>query len=923
MPEPTREELEAEIARLKQQLAAQHAALVEAGPGAGETAGAERSITAAGDIRDSTLVTGDRNLFQFGSVASLTIQSAVFQAPPDPGAVPPKELLWNYLNQVIRDTATLELSGVDRRTASDQEDARLELAAVFTELDTLRSREVRPDGWRGWIKGLMGTVPPTPGERPDAEAAERQREPVITFVSQNPYAALLGDPGSGKTTFAKFLALALASDLLGLQAVNRKRLGEEWTAGPLLPVLVVLRQFAAQLDSDSRLSAGDQLWEYLERRLGQALAAFVPLLRRQLLTEGGIVILDGLDEVPEADHTRELVKDAVLDFQRQFPKVRLLLTSRTYAYQKQGWRLPGFAEAVLAPFSGEQIERFVDRWYAHIAAVRRNLTRTEADGRATLLKHTIKRNPYLAELAQRPLLLTLMASLHAWRGGTLPERREELYDESVELLLDVWERPKVVVDRQGKPVLQIESAAEWFRAPQARIRAALEELAFEVHLAQQDLRSAADIPEDKLAGMLLRAADPSVRPGQVLEYIRDRAGLLINRGERVYCFPHRTFQEYLAARYLTHTGFPAKLVELARGDIERWREVVLLAGAKVARGTPFAAWSLVGKLCAEPWSAGQAGAAEDRDFWLALLAGQLLVETGIGTVSQLDRDDRQKLDRVREWLAALVGGGRLPIADRVSAGIVLGKLGDPRRGVGLTAVGLPDIEWATIEPGQFLYGQARRPCDQIKVPFQISQYPITVAQYQGFVEAGGYREERYWTKAGWEWRTKQKVGQPVDYGAEFQTPNHPRVGVSWYEAVAFCRWLAEQMKREVRLPSEFEWERAARHTDGRKYPWGDQEECAARCNMTETGIGHTSAVGIFPSGNAACGAADLAGNVWEWCSTKGGAPKDEGLEGTDDRVLRGGSFNRDRNRVRCAYRRRYLPYLRNSYLGFRVVVSPF
>lgn len=921
MTEPTREELQAEIERLKGQLASQQAALTR--PDAA-TGGLRRSITAAGDIKESTLVTGDRNLLQFGSVSSLTIRSAIFRAQPEPGAVPPKELLWTYLNQVIRDTATLELSGVDRRTASDQEEARLELAAVFTELDTLRSREVRPEGRRGWIKGQKGTAPPAPEVRLEFEASERQREPVIAFVSRNPYAALLGDPGSGKTTFAKFLALALASDLLGLQAVNRKRLGDDWTARVQLPVLVVLRQFAAQLDHDSRLGAGDQLWKFLERRLGQALAAFVPLLRRQLLTKGGIVILDGLDEVPEADHTRELVKDSVLDFQRQFPKVRLLLTSRTYAYQKQGWRLPGFAEAVLAPFSAEQIERFVDRWYAHIAAVRRNLTSTEAAGRATLLKHAVNRNPCLAELAQRPLLLTLMASLHAWRGGTLPERREELYDESVELLLDVWERPKVVVDRQGKPVLQIESAAEWFRTPQARILAALEELAFDAHLAQKDLRRAADIPENKLAGMLLRAADPSIRQGQVLAYIRDRAGLLINRGERVYCFPHRTFQEYLAARHLTHTGFPGELVELARGDIERWREVVLLAGAKVARGTPFAAWSLVGKLCAGTCSAERAGAAEDREFWLALLAGQLLVETGVWTAERLDRDDREKLDRVRTWLATLIGGGRLPIADRAAAGITLGKLGDPRAGVGVTGEGLPDIVWLTVEGGRFLSGHGRRPCDLVRDRFQISKYPTTVAQYLAFVEAGGYAEQRYWTKAGWDWRTRNEVVKPDDYGAEFQTPNHPRVGVSWYEAIAFCQWFSELSKRDVTLPSEHEWERAARHTDGRVYTWGNEEtECAHRCNMCETGIGNTSAVGMFPSGNAVCGASDMTGNVWEWCLAEAVRPRVEGVEGADRSVMRGGSWDFDRSGVRCAVRFGDVPHFRNSNLGFRVVVSPF
>src|ERR1019366_4433160 len=346
-------------------------------------------------------------------------------------------------------------------------------------------------------------------------------------------------------------------------------------------------------------------------------------LRKHLLTHGGLLLLDGLDEVPETQHCREFVKQAVVGFQRQFNGVRVLLTSRTYAYQKQEWRLPGFAEAVIAPFTQERIGRLIDRWYAHVAKVRANLDEAEATGRATLLKHALKTNPHLGELAQRPLLLTLMASLHAWRGGSLPDGREELYDQSVELLLDVWERPKVVHDRQGQPVLQTESAAEWFQAPQSEVRKALEEAAFEAHRTQREQAGAADIPEERLVAALLRVAGSGVHYAQVLDFVRDRAGLIINRGERVYSFPHRTFQEYLAARYLTITGFPAKLVELVWADPERWREALLLAGAKVARGTPFAAWSLIGKLCPEPCAPSVITAASDNDYrWRAGLRAE-------------------------------------------------------------------------------------------------------------------------------------------------------------------------------------------------------------------------------------------------------------------------------------------------------------
>jgi formylglycine-generating enzyme required for sulfatase activity len=99
------------------------------------------------------------------------------------------------------------------------------------------------------------------------------------------------------------------------------------------------------------------------------------------------------------------------------------------------------------------------------------------------------------------------------------------------------------------------------------------------------------------------------------------------------------------------------------------------------------------------------------------------------------------------------------------------------------------------------------------------------------------------------------------------------VGVSWYEAEAFCRWISERLNFDIRLPHEAVWEQAARwstkaeRANSRTYPWGEAEEKALvqRCNWNKTGIGHTSAVGLFPEGKADSGALDLSGNVWEWC----------------------------------------------------------
>ncbi|MCB9150918.1 MAG: SUMF1/EgtB/PvdO family nonheme iron enzyme [Caldilineaceae bacterium] len=917
MTESTRDELEAQLAEMQRQMAALQAQLDTQGSG-------DRGVSIGGNATHSPILTGSHNAV-FGSVETVRIASAVFQAAPAPGQVAPKELLFTYLNQLLRDLGTLDLAGVDRTLVSEREGAELEVAAVYTALDTLHTQ----------IEGRQSGVKK---ERLEAEGErDHARQSALAFVNGADRAVLLGDPGSGKSTFVNFLALCMAGELLQIEGINLARLGEEWTVGVQLPVHVVLRDFAAQLSHDEMAAPHELLWRFITKRLYGSQGQFVPYLEQHLVEEGGLLILDGLDEVAEAERRRALVKEAVVGMARRFPKVRIVLTSRTYAYQHQQWRLPHFAEAVLAPFDSEQIARFVDGWYAHLAQVRPALSATDAQGRAALLKNAIERNNHLRELAPRPLLLTLMASLHAWRGGSLPEDREQLYQESVELLLDIWEQPKVVRDAAGRPLNQTEGLAAWINAPRLRMQEALEEVAYTVHGEQKEATGTADINEAMLVAMLLRATnDRDLRPARVLEYIRDRAGLLSHRAEGVYSFPHRTFQEYLAARYLTRVRFPNLLVQLVQQDAERWREVLLLAGAKVARGTPYSGWSLVNKLCPVECVADQAS----QGAWqTALLAGRLLLETGIhrGLDPAVDADDAATLTRVRSWLAALVAGGHLPPADRALAGVALGRLGDPRPGVGVKD-GAPDIEWCEIAPGPFVMGSDKKvdgdahgdelpqfTCTLIEAPYCISRYPITVAQYGAFVAAGGYNEERYWTEGGWRWRQEENIAGPDRYGGDYETPNHPQVGVSWYEAMAYCAWLSEVSGQEVRLPTEAEWERAARHTDGRIFAWGNEFE-PTWCNMSETGIGVTSAVGIFPGGNAKCGAADMTGNVLEWCSTKWLGDYadyenrvDDTSEGDERRVLRGGAFLDTRVDLRCAYRDYLDPRNRFNRVGWRVV----
>jgi hypothetical protein len=612
--------------------------------------------------------------------------------------------------------------------------------------------------------------------------------------------ALLGDPGSGKSTFVNFVALCMAGELLGHPGANLSVLctpvpAEEaraqrhndaplqpWQHGALLPMRVILREFVARGLSPPGQSAtarNDTLWQFIVAELPAALHDFAQPLRDTLLNAGGLLLLDGLDEVPDADQRRAHVKAAVEQFAATFSKVRILVTSRIYAYQRQDWKLRRFAEAVLAPFATAQIQHFVQRWYAYVGPLR-GLSAAHAQGSAAQLTEIIRRNPRLYELATRPLLLTLMAWLHAWRGGSLPEQREELYADAVDLLLRQWEDQKVIRQPDGTYAVLQPSLREWLQVDQQAMRQALNQLAFEAHHDQPTVVGTADIAEGKLVMALMRLSqNPEVRPALLIEYLRDRAGVLEPHGVGVYTFPHRTFQEYLAACHLTDFGFEDELPRLLRAEPNRWREVTLLAGAKATRGLASAAWTLADALCFTEPPAQRL--AQDAGYWGALLAAQVLVENR--SLERIAEHRRGKVEHIRTWLVRTLEHNALPPVERAQAGQALGAIGDPRfHGKDLWY--LPNdtmLGFIEIPAGPFTMGSApnegfddERPQHDVSLPcYFIARYPVTVAQFQVFVDNTGY-----------VWEHKNN---PQGQG------NHPVVAVSWYDALAYCEWLTAKL----------------------------------------------------------------------------------------------------------------------------------
>jgi formylglycine-generating enzyme required for sulfatase activity len=883
-------------------------------------------------------------------------------APPPaelPRERPPAEALRDrYLDTLITECCRARLIGLDPQ-AADPARGGLSLERLYVSLDTLtRVEEVSAKKGRRDERMLESERETRPLSALEALA----RAPEGRMV-------LLGLPGTGKSTFVRYLALRMAQALRD-PALDLADLLPGWRGRPLLPLIVPLGRLAESLPSDAPHGEAGMIERFVCRVLDadEHLRGYGETLLAGVRREGGLVLFDGLDEVADVS-LRQVVREAVEDFASRYGRngaTRCLVTCRTYSYTDARWQLTGWPTHAIAPLDNDKIQQFVKAWRDELSRVdpgrAEDYTRK---CRQMLLALAPADRRRLAEIAPNPLILTVMSVVHTHKGE-LPDARALVYEECVDLLLVRWEMERAQAVLGQKPPKR--SLLDALGVPRIALENALQEIAYRAHEGSSRPGTvegqAALVTEGLITDVLQATFNDLDKVRTFLQYSEGANGLLMLQGvaplpdappdappRRVYAFPHMTFEEYLAGRYLGRMSNRAARV---RGHVDcgdRWREPVMLLGEYICFRTgdfePMDA--ILDKLVPDP--SPKRPAVEDwRAAWLA---GDLLMLYRRAAMHGKSAFDKRVVDR----LAALVEAGALTPVERAAAGRTLAILGDPRPGVRCSPlpregegpgvrVEIPDIAWCGVPAGPFVMGsdKAQDPdayddeSPQHEQPmlydYRISRYPVTNAQFAAFVQDGGYANRGYWTEAGWQ--DKGDRAEPETYGGVFDLPNHPVVMVSWYEALAFCRWLDEQLHQRgelsegehVTLPTEAEWEKAARGTAGQRYPWGEEPD-PNRANYDETGIGTTSAVGIFPGGETPYGCLDMSGNVWEWCRTKwlgdyeGYEERaDHDSEGASPRVVRGGAFGYDSRAVRCAYRNGHYPDLRLGYDGFRVVVAP-
>ena len=725
-------------------------------------------------------------------------------------------------------------------------------------------------------------------ESGDEDPQVRKETPlnVEELIGKHECLLIEGDAGSGKTTVLKHLAYCLADG--ECQGINMSGLEG------CLPVLIFLKDLKGLFDGNGEMKDGVMTVEVILSHYfkSQENVLDFETVKDFCNAERAVFLLDGLDEMAP-EHRANLV-NAFANFKNRYKGNKIVFSGRSHGVVGAAMDKFGRNHVKILPLTMEQVETYVKKWFQYIYSESSALGGKTADAMIS----EIREHHAIEELIENPLMLTATCILYHG-GKELPGQRAELYKKFVNNLLH-----------------------RRFKEPE-KICEFLINLAYGMH--QMGVRGADKVFAIEKLKVVYKQQDREMeteyrkRIENLFEDIEPKCGLLkFERGQ--YNFRHLTFQEFLAAVYIVdnHTDYGGAIEDY--WDNERYKEVIELYIGYL---------SIDNKRWANRIVQDVLNNKDAEGFPRWRLAARSLLDM------QKDRREIDVLDlateRLRKVIECGAGPEDLPVY-LVDVGETLGWLGDCRALDKFVSVrgGVYNLESGRVEIE----------------PFEMAKYPITNQWFVKFIRDDGYKRPEYWSGQGKRWLNHTRAEHPRFWGErKWNCPNSPVVGVCWYEADAFARWLTMVRADEYvyRLPDGNQWEAVAAGLEKRKYPWGNDWH-DGKCNTGESNIGGISPVGIFTKGDTPEGISDLAGNVWEW--TKTDFHSNRGL--TDFRFdddmqrlfddknwdqffskqkekdrqlpeLRGGSWNDAHFFARCASRFRYNPGSRYFKVGFRCV----
>ncbi|MGB1249318.1 MAG: NACHT domain-containing protein [Candidatus Promineifilaceae bacterium] len=741
---------------------------------------------------------------------------------------------------------------------------------------------------------------------------------IENVLAEHEVFLLRGDPGSGKTTLLRHLALCFA------RGEAKQRLA--WEGDPLLPILIPLRNFGRYLQARKYTNIAPRpLRNFIEQHFRDNEIEFPPNFFHNRLQDGHcIVLFDGLDEVADRSARTQVAQivNAFIKHHRGKGN-RFVLSSRPKGYDEVARYLPEPIVCNVQPLTPTGRDGLIRKLIRQFGGT----PKRQREDAAELLQDIHSRTR-LDELTRNPLFCTTLLLVYKYRGATLPERRVDVYQELVKLMLGFWDmsRPDTVDSREL--VLMTGTTQLVYDEDDA---IAMKTRAL-IHLAEwmqqqgktEVTRNAvhAELAEyfEQEEGATL--AEKHRWAKGFLNVAHQRSGLYVEQDPETYAFSHKNFLEYLAATALVEQTEAEMLATIvAHAGDEWWHEVILLAAAHPGLGS---------------------SPRRRNRFIQTLLDNNLLVLAG---------------------QCAVDAGARLPVPMRRK---VINQLYTCMTDITLSPVErfAAAQQWDALHgPPEDINRWIRCPaCGDGKIDLYAAKYPVTNAQFALFMAADGYEEPAYWggeESEAWRWRvekhpnyrgeeavTAPRYWRHADFGKERR--GNPIVGVSWYEAQAYCTWFSSLLRRyteedktlveterdlvtslhaagikQVRLPSDAEWVRIAGGEQENRYPWDKRavpitptnaiKTITQRANVLESNIGKTSPVAMHPLGaSIPFGLIDISGNVWEWSNT---------VRNDGRYWLRGGAWFNSTVYARVGARIFSYPFSSVNYIGFRVVAS--
>jgi formylglycine-generating enzyme required for sulfatase activity/energy-coupling factor transporter ATP-binding protein EcfA2 len=681
---------------------------------------------------------------------------------------------------------------------------------------------------------------------------------------------LEGKAGMGKTTLIKHLAYSLTHG-----------------SGPAalkgyLPVLVFLKDFWPIYQREIKKEGAEITFESILGKYFDKSKCPLPVKTvNAFLAKGrALVLLDGLDEVPEVLRP-DLVK-LVHQFQFQHDKNRFLITGRPHGIEGKGMECFGKNLRKIEPLEEKKAETFISKWFRAISGQAKGM----ADLTANDMISDIGLHEHAGVFTRNPLLLTALCIFYLVGGKRIPDQRADLYDRIVNNLLyrrfhDVKDQEKVNCVREYLMLLAYTMHTRNIKS-------------IDPGEAKEVLKEKYPIMEDESTPVYKKRIE------NLFNGIEPVCGLLNRLSSGDIEFSHLSFQEFLAAKYMLdmNTGYKKYLKS------SWWEEALLLYTGLMNLEMKKQSNEVVREMLKKRQTRLQLlGARALRDFQHSKREEPVVITAGKKLIALIDSN--------------------VSLEDRFEAGEILGVLGDSR-------IKIPPM--VSVEAGEFTMGsdeyKSEQPIHRVYLDaFMIGKYPVTNEEFKSFMSDDGYKKKEFWTPEGWQWREEENILEPLHWhDRKWNGPNFPVVGVSWYEADAYARWLSQTTGYEYTLPTEAQWEKSARGSKSLVYPWGNKFY-KNFCNSSESGLRRTSPVGTFPAGESPYGCMDMAGNVLEWCADwyesgyykKSPAKNPKGPSNGSFRVLRGGCWFSVAHYCRAAFRDGYRPAYRVFYVGFRLL----